>query len=661
MKLGIKGKLLVNGVMTVTVALTLVIASVATALWKQGWAQARERLLQASMVMAKSITIELAESGNKVNRIALDKEIVGKSGFLQDNATKTDIREMLVVERRNLTNTLARALSAAQLHEAALYGMDGNLLCGVVESSAQQLEYWCPDDRHPGRFLRALVNRGQEPQPTDWLDNDAPATPVPHLPTATTAASTTGCQVRDGSWWVAAVAPIMGEGLNAETFQVEMSQRGQIRISSRFGAAFIQEQSEFTGTRINLYAGGELAAGNGEGLSAPDLPASNSTVVDGLAVETFALTTAKLKNDSYFTAIMPMRAGGVDAGSVAIMLSQADTLRSLKWIMALTLATGLLAAIVAMLLGLWLSQKIARPINRIVGVLSEGSTQTSQASETLTTSSQALAMGAAQQAASLEETTAALEEISSMTEQNAEVSQKASVLASETHKSATMGAEVMAKMTGAIKVIQKSADETSKIIKEIEGIAFQTNLLALNAAVEAARAGEVGKGFAVVADEVRRLATRSDEAAKNSARIISESVQSTKNGVDFSELAGKILSDILTKVGEVNRLVQEIAVASKEQAKGISQVSKSVTVIDTVTQQNASFAMDSADAAEKLSAQSVELKSVVKELQQLISGSRSQQNHYSEHKHHDHTHGMENEKWRVENGDGRRQEAEASI
>jgi methyl-accepting chemotaxis protein len=181
----------------------------------------------------------------------------------------------------------------------------------------------------------------------------------------------------------------------------------------------------------------------------------------------------------------------------------------------------------------------------------------------------------------------------------------------------------MVKMSKAINDIQKSAAETAKIIKVIDEIAFQTNLLALNAAVEAARAGEAGKGFAVVAEEVRNLAMRSAEAAKNTAAMIEESVQNSRNGVSIAEEVGKTLEEITAASTKVNALVGEIAAASNEQAQGIGQVNTAVTQMDKVTQSNAAAAEESASASEELAAQATQLSGVVKDLLTLVGGKSS--------------------------------------
>ncbi len=233
-------------------------------------------------------------------------------------------------------------------------------------------------------------------------------------------------------------------------------------------------------------------------------------------------------------------------------------------------------------------------------------------------SSQSLAQGASEQAASLEETSSSLEEMSSMTKQNADNAQQANTLASEARKAADTGSESMTRMNQAIQEIQKSSDETAKIIKVIDEIAFQTNLLALNAAVEAARAGEAGKGFAVVAEEVRNLAMRSAEAAKNTSSMIEESVKNSKNGVDIAGEVSKVLDEIVGGIGKTTDLVSEIAAASQEQAQGIDQVNTAVSQMDKVTQQNAANSEESAAAAEQVNAE-------VDRLQELIRGSAGQQ------------------------------------
>ena len=273
-------------------------------------------------------------------------------------------------------------------------------------------------------------------------------------------------------------------------------------------------------------------------------------------------------------------------------------------------------------LGIWYltAKRLTGRIETIVTQLADGAEQIAGASTQISSASQSLAEGATEQAAGLEETSSSLEEMSSMTKQNADNAQQANTLAANARKAAQDGAELMGRMSGAIDDIQKSSDQTAKIIKVIDEIAFQTNLLALNAAVEAARAGEAGKGFAVVAEEVRNLAMRSAEAAKNTANMIEESVKKAKNGVEISNQVSKALDEIVAGIAKTTDLVGEIAAACSEQAQGIEQVNTAVAQMDKVTQQNAAGAEESASAAEQLTSQTHAIRDVVSQLKQLIHG-----------------------------------------
>ena len=283
---------------------------------------------------------------------------------------------------------------------------------------------------------------------------------------------------------------------------------------------------------------------------------------------------------------------------------------------------GAIAAIaIGSLLAFFITRGIVKPITRIIAGLTEGSEQVASASGQVSAASQSLAEGATEQAAGLEETSSSLEEMASMTKQNADNAQQANALAGDARKAGDTGNESMGRMNTAIQDIQKSSEETAKIIKVIDEIAFQTNLLALNAAVEAARAGEAGKGFAVVAEEVRNLAMRSAEAAKDTSAMIEGSVKNANNGVEIASEVSKVLEEIVEGIGKTTDLVSEIAAASQEQSQGIDQVNTAVNQMDKVTQQNAANAEESASASEELSAQAEQMGGIVEELAALVGGS----------------------------------------
>ena len=288
------------------------------------------------------------------------------------------------------------------------------------------------------------------------------------------------------------------------------------------------------------------------------------------------------------------------------------------FLIAVLIITGLAVSI-----SILLTRSIALPINRIIASLTDGSDQISSASSQVAGASQSLAEGAAEQASSLEEVSSSLEEMSSMTRQNADNAEQANVLAKESRTMAETGNESTQGMIQAMSKIKESSDETQKIIKTIDEIAFQTNLLALNAAVEAARAGEAGKGFAVVAEEVRNLAQRAGEAARNTAELIEKSVTNTDLGAQTADEMANSLGAINSSISKASDLVSEIAAASKEQAMGIDQVNLAVSQMDKVTQSNAASAEESASASEELNAQAQTMNGMVVELISVVNGHKN--------------------------------------
>lgn len=250
-------------------------------------------------------------------------------------------------------------------------------------------------------------------------------------------------------------------------------------------------------------------------------------------------------------------------------------------------------------------------LNEIIGRINESADQVSSGSDQVSGGAQALSQGATEQASSVEELAATIHIISEQINENAanahEANDRTNVAVSE------MGSanDKMKELVGAMDEISASSDETQKIIKTIEDIAFQTNILALNAAVEAARAGAAGKGFAVVADEVRNLAGKSAEAAKNTTSLIENTVAAINKGNSLvTEVADK-MSNAMEASNVVVDLNMKISEASKQSADSVTQVTVGIEQISSVVQTNSATAEESAAASEELSGQANMLKEMV--------------------------------------------------
>lgn len=256
-------------------------------------------------------------------------------------------------------------------------------------------------------------------------------------------------------------------------------------------------------------------------------------------------------------------------------------------------------------------KKISRDLSKSLYLINESSEQVSTGAEQVASGSQALSAGSMQQANAIETLSASIEVISNEAKKNSESAAKASKFTVDVQNQVEKGNKLMQDMLKSMEEISNVSGEISKIVKNIDDIAFQTSILSLNAAVEAARAGEAGRGFAVVADEVGNLAGKSAESAENTTTLINNTLDAIKRGTVIADETAKALASIVDGTHQSTEYVNNIVNASNSQLESINSVLEGVEQISGVVQTNSATAEESAAASEELASQATSLKDEV--------------------------------------------------
>jgi hypothetical protein len=593
------------------------------------------------VINKQNTTASYQDLAGSLNIVGEELEIIEKK-LISDSTQMATINEMgasveFAMEMKDnklltdpaltkMAASLGQIAMTANIWKCAIYNIHGELNAFAVKRAGGKFVIGMVSDRDKGSFKLNDLEMGKQVQFDTWKqvgefkDPKIKLTFDQPMPDK----ETTSFEVIDHSLCLVSLVPIISNVFNKDKDTLEEKQVGMSLGVLKLGKSFLARASSLAKMKINLFTN--------DGLSLGDLESYAALETDKIKTSDPAWTIQKrdvllnnltLKEGEFFQGVLPLYGAGKYVGAVAA-LESTNIVKSNTWQMVQLLGLVYLGCILVILpCGFAFSNRLTKPLVRIIGTLEKTSEKVSSASAQVSSSSAELAEGASEQAASLEETSSSIEEMASITQNNADSASLADNLTNDANQVINKANDSMKLLTTSMGEISKASEETSKIIKTIDEIAFQTNLLALNAAVEAARAGEAGAGFAVVADEVRNLAMRAADAARNTSQLIEDTVKKVKDGTALVTETAGAFNEVSTSSQKIGELTSEISSASREQAEGIKQINKAVSEMDMVIQRTAASAEESASAAQEMSAEAAAMKKVVNDLTTMVGGNAS--------------------------------------
>jgi methyl-accepting chemotaxis protein len=126
--------------------------------------------------------------------------------------------------------------------------------------------------------------------------------------------------------------------------------------------------------------------------------------------------------------------------------------------------------------------------------------------------------------------------------------------------------------------------------------------------------------------KVEKIVTETKSSVE---RLMQTGKEKIEHGTVTANRCGDVLTDIVKNVTHLTGMVNEIAVASQEQSKGVGEISRAMQQMDQVTQQNAAATQQVSASADQLSNQSNALNHAAQILLSTVEGFKNGQHQTS--------------------------------
>ena len=280
-----------------------------------------------------------------------------------------------------------------------------------------------------------------------------------------------------------------------------------------------------------------------------------------------------------------------------------------------------------------------KDLNALVNRIQKSGNQITSSADQITASGRNLEATVTEQVASTNEVSATAHEIAATSRELVKTMEQVAAMAEQTTVAAGNSKDnlnhidsVMRQLLEATQVISskleimdRRANNISRVVTTITVVADQTNLLSLNAALEAERAGEYGAGFSVVAREIRRLADRTAVATLEIEQMIKEMQSAVSTGVTEMDKFTKSVVDSVEEVGRISEQVaqviqqvqgltprfEQVSQSVDEQSQGAQQISEAMEHLSQASQQTAGSLRETNHALEELDEATHSLKTEI--------------------------------------------------